>query len=73
MGELEGNQAGFQTCLAGSENPTWFLSILQKISYSPSIQAEISRKCFSFPVNIFEISKTFPGAYLEKNLMIFTN
>lgn len=34
-GELEGNQAGFQACLAGSENPTWFLSILQKMSYSP--------------------------------------
>lgn len=34
-GELEGNQAGSQTCLAGSENPTWFLSVLQKMSYSP--------------------------------------
>jgi len=32
--ELEGNQAGFQTCLAGNENPTWFPSILQKMSYS---------------------------------------
>lgn len=50
-----------------------FCQFCRKYHTPPSIQAEISRKCFSFPVNIFEISKTFPGAYLEKNLMIFTN
>lgn len=36
-----------------------FCQFCRKCHTPPSIQAEINRKCFSFPVNIFEISEAF--------------
>lgn len=36
-----------------------FCQFCRKCHTPPSIQAEINRKCFSLPVNIFEISEAF--------------